>query len=125
MGSDASGISVATSNREYRFTDLVNLTGEEFCQVTMRGQDPQRVCGCCPKATCSRKLHQDKSKEELSRGAPGFYVTTPDIGLLKVSCVSAELLTDQIVRLELLAKLSARYKTIQSVTKRYIGYCSP
>ena len=29
------------------------------------------------------------------------------------------------VRLELLAKLSTRYKTIQSVTNRYIGYCSP
>ena len=41
----------------------------------------------------------------------------PDIGLSKVPCVSAELLADQIVRLELLAKLSTRYKTIQSVTK--------
>ena len=52
---------------------------------------------------------------------------TPDIGLSRVSssCVSAELLADQIVRLELLAKLSARYKTIQSVTKRYIVAVAP
>ena len=40
--------------------------------------------------------------------------------------VSAELLADQIVRLELLDKLSARYyETVQSVRKRYIGYHSP
>ena len=50
---------------------------------------------------------------------------TPGIELSKVSCVSAELLAEEIVRLELLTKLSTRYKTIQSVTKRYIRYCSP
>ena len=39
--------------------------------------------------------------------------------------MSAELLAEEeIVRLELLAKLSPRYKTIQSVSKRYIRYCS-
>ena len=49
-------------------------------------------------------------------------------GILRISRVarvSAELLADQIVRLELLAKLSARYETVQSVRKRYIGYHSP
>ena len=45
---------------------------------------------------------------------------TPGTELSKVSCVSAELLAEEIVRLELLAKLSPRYKTIQSVSKRYI-----
>ena len=50
---------------------------------------------------------------------------TPGTELSKVSCVSAELLTEKIVRLELLAKLSTRYETIQSVMKRYIRYCSP
>ena len=39
--------------------------------------------------------------------------------------MSAELLAEEIVRLELLAKLSTRYKAIQSVSKRYIHYCRP
>ena len=50
---------------------------------------------------------------------------TPDIGLSKVSCVSAELLADQRVRFEVLAKLSARYETIQSVTKKCIVAVAP
>ena len=36
-----------------------------------------------------------------------------------------KLLAEEIVRLEFLAKLSTRYKTIQSVSKKYIRYCSP
>ena len=49
---------------------------------------------------------------------------TPGTELSKVPCVSAELLAERIVRLEFLAKLSTRYKTIQSVSKKHIRYCS-
>ena len=74
------------------------------------------------KSRVTTRLSELESTVVHHRHMLSVELATPDIGLSKVPCVSAELLAEGIVRLEFLAKLSTLYKTIQSVSKKHIRY---